>query len=255
MSHRAFLCLVLTVTNSQCLPCFQTNAIVAHPEEVSSIAVSCDGYFVFSAGGSDLSVNMWAVLRDDSTPSHSNALEPFLSLLEGGPGGELHESLLDYFYYSQLRHGGEDTMEARHLSGHVPLEEIPALVRSVGYYPSEEEVINIINEVRYKQFVVTGEMQDFIGVVSRENSANVMERAGFLSFSLSRFFSCGQETSNGELCADLCMCRVLRRRSLFGCTSIIAPWFLSRSISFKRRLKPLPIDWEQEAASPFPGRD
>jgi Ca2+-binding EF-hand superfamily protein len=34
------------------------------------------------------------------------------------------------------------------VTGSVPLEEIPALVRSVGYYPSEEEVLNMINEVK-----------------------------------------------------------------------------------------------------------
>ena len=38
-------------------------------------------------------------------------------------------------------------MEMRHLTGVVPLEEIPALVRAVGYYPSEDEVVNMINEV------------------------------------------------------------------------------------------------------------
>lgn len=37
-------------------------------------------------------------------------------------------------------------------------------MRSVGYYPSEEEVLHMINEVRYKQFMVTGETQDFIGI-------------------------------------------------------------------------------------------
>lgn len=141
----------------------KANAIVAHPDEVTSVAVSCDGNFVFSAGGADLSVNMWAVLKDPTPPAADQGIEPFLALLEGGAGGELHDNLMDYFYYSQLRHGGEDTMDVRHLTGNVPLEEIPALVRSVGYYPSEEEVINMINEVRYKQFVVTGEMQDFIG--------------------------------------------------------------------------------------------
>eukprot|EP01039_Chlorochromonas_danica_P007847 gene7848-8660_t len=143
----------------------KANAIVAHPDEVSGLTVSFDGNFIFSGGGSDLSVNMWAVLKEDILPEEiSDGMAPFLSLLEGGPGGELHENLMDYFYYSQLRHGGEDTMEMRHLTGNVPLEEIPALVRAVGFYPSEEEVLNMINEVRYKQFVVTGEMQDLIGL-------------------------------------------------------------------------------------------
>ena len=35
--------------------------IVAHPGVISSLAISADGKFLFSAGGPDLSVNMWKV--------------------------------------------------------------------------------------------------------------------------------------------------------------------------------------------------
>jgi Ca2+-binding EF-hand superfamily protein len=48
----------------------------------------------------------------------------------------------------------------------IPLEEIPSLFRAVGFYPSEDEVQNVINEVRYKHFVNTGETQEFVGLVS-----------------------------------------------------------------------------------------
>ena len=33
----------------------------------------------------------------------TNAMLPFLSLLEGGEGGDLHNEVIDYFYYAQLR--------------------------------------------------------------------------------------------------------------------------------------------------------
>eukprot|EP00599_Poterioochromonas_sp_BG-1_P007632 CAMPEP_0173138452 /NCGR_PEP_ID=MMETSP1105-20130129/3699_1 /TAXON_ID=2985 /ORGANISM="Ochromonas sp., Strain BG-1" /LENGTH=858 /DNA_ID=CAMNT_0014051051 /DNA_START=306 /DNA_END=2882 /DNA_ORIENTATION=- len=142
----------------------KTMGIVAHPGEITSIAVSFDGKFVFSAGGSDLTVNMWNLFEEypDLTDQSNNSILPYLQLLEGGPYGELHQNLIDYFYYCQLRHGGEDTLDTRFLSGKIPLEEIPALMRSVGFYPSEEEVLNMINEIRYKYFMVTGETQDFI---------------------------------------------------------------------------------------------
>lgn len=140
----------------------QTTGIVAHPAEITSIAVSYDGKYLFSAGGSDLSANMWKI---DLAPSPSNPegeLTPYYTLLEGGEGGDLHRDIVDYFYYCQLRHLGEDSMEQRNLSGVIPLEEIPSLFRSVGYYPSEEDVKNIISEVRFKDFMVTGETEDFI---------------------------------------------------------------------------------------------
>jgi hypothetical protein len=134
----------------------KTMGIVAHPGEISSIAVSYDGKYVFSAGGSDLTVNMWTLYEEfpDLTDPNHYALMPYLHLLDGGPFGELHQNLIDYFYYCQLRHGGEDTLETRHLSGKIPLEEIPALMRAVGFYPSEDEVLNMINEVSFIVFCV-----------------------------------------------------------------------------------------------------
>ncbi len=148
----------------------KTMGIVAHPGEITALAVSYDGKYVFSAGGTDLTVNMWSLYEeftDLTNEQLQNSIVPYLQLLDGGPYGELHQNLIDYFYYCQLRHGGEDTLDTRFLSGQIPLEEIPALMRSVGFYPSEEEVLNMINEIRYKQFMVTGETQDYIGLVSK----------------------------------------------------------------------------------------
>ena len=176
----------------------QTMGIVAHPGEVTSVDVSHDGRYLFSAGGFDLSVNMWRIdveahelskKKDKAaaeeaaaaaiaaamsgkasnaftnSSSTNSSLQPYFSLLEGGEGGELHRDIVDYFYYCQLRHLGEDSMEKRNLTGEIPLEEIPSLFRSVGFYPSEDEVANIVNEVRYKSFVNTGETQEYVGLV------------------------------------------------------------------------------------------
>jgi hypothetical protein len=157
--------------------------IVAHPGQISAVASTFNGKFLFSAGGQDLSVNMWELDlpdtsifsadagadadEDDERPVASySQLKPFLSLLEGGEDGELHRDIVDYFYYCQLRSCSEDSMDPRNLPGNIPLEEIPSLFRSVGYYPSEVEVTNVINEIRYKKFMVTGETQDIVDLVS-----------------------------------------------------------------------------------------
>jgi WD40 repeat protein len=121
--------------------------IVAHPGPVTALAVSADGSFLFSAGGADLSVNMWRIepsfdapRRGDATsttpfrgsdslgggqsaddvakqPQPSPSMLPFFSLLDGGVGGDLHNDIIDYFYYCQLRHIGEDSMDPRDLNG------------------------------------------------------------------------------------------------------------------------------------------
>jgi hypothetical protein len=135
--------------------------IVAHPSLITALACSYDGKFLFSAGGKDLAVNMWELELPSGSDTSSNSggsdsakqetphdsLKPFLSLLEGGEDGELHRDIVDYFYYCQLRTCAEDSMDPRNLPGTIPLEELPSLFRSVGYYPSEAEVNNIINEV------------------------------------------------------------------------------------------------------------
>ncbi len=35
--------------------------LVAHPKRITSVCVSYDGSYVFAAGGSDMSVNMWEI--------------------------------------------------------------------------------------------------------------------------------------------------------------------------------------------------
>ena len=53
-----------------------------------------------------------------------------------------------------LPHGGRATRgDARFVVDHeVPVEELPNLMRAMGYYPTEQEVKNIIDEVKYSAF-------------------------------------------------------------------------------------------------------
>lgn len=151
--------------------------ISTHAGAISAISVSFDGKYLFSAGRGEQSSYMYELcLSDDggvgntgsnntsiqhsgvegqptdtvrTSGSHSTkgSLEPFLSLLEGGKGGDLHEDIIDYFYYCQLRAQGEDSIEERAITGRIPVDEIPALIRAVGFYPSEAQVVDMLNEV------------------------------------------------------------------------------------------------------------
>ena len=149
--------------------------INAHPGTISSIAVSYDGKYLFSSGGADLSSFMYEinVVSEqhviDGVPSSEEQggggiSSAYLSLLDGGEGGEVHEDIIDYFYYCQLRAQGEESMNTRSATGEIPLEEIPSLMRAVGFYPSEEEVVNMLNEVRYKSFMTTGLLQETVNL-------------------------------------------------------------------------------------------
>ena len=69
--------------------------------------------------------------------------DAFVGLIEGGAEGEFYSDMKDYFYYSQLRAQGEMSTDTRSTDGRVPLEEIPNLMRALGYYPTERDIENM----------------------------------------------------------------------------------------------------------------
>lgn len=149
--------------------------LVAHPGAVSSIACSFDSCFLFTSGGLDLSINMWLIDVSSFEAPHSVTavrpseikraeMAPFYGLLEGGVDGELYNDIVDYFYICQVRSQGEATMDDRLITGTIVLEQIPYLMRSIGFYPTEEEIVNMINEIRYADFMKTGVLRTVIGL-------------------------------------------------------------------------------------------
>jgi len=67
-------------------------------------------------------------------------LIPFYGLLDGGKEGQMFAELENYFYYAQLRSQGINTTEEREVSRVVPLDQVPYIMRALGFYPSEQEV-------------------------------------------------------------------------------------------------------------------
>ncbi|CAM9978678.1 unnamed protein product [Discosporangium mesarthrocarpum] len=175
----------------------KTMGLIAHPREISSLAVSGDGNYLVTAGGTDITVNIWQIntraLQEsaaaatrtmsssttgtafiaqgqgpDASSAHEGAnqggIAPFIEQLHGGEGGELHEELVDYFYYGLLRTQGEDSREERSTPGVVPVAEVPNIMRALGYYPTEQEISHMVNEVKYSRFTETGQVEDTINL-------------------------------------------------------------------------------------------
>lgn len=129
--------------------------LIAHPGEISNISLSHDGHYLLSAGGADMSVNVWQVnvsVLNESQMDNSSNVDPFVAQLEGGKDGEFFDEIKDYFYYSQLRAQGQNTTKPRETPGYVPLEELPHLMRALGYFPSEQEIANMCSEIKFSQF-------------------------------------------------------------------------------------------------------
>ena len=60
--------------------------------------------------------------------------------------------LKDFFYYSQIRSKDEHTTKARKLDGKVPLEAIANMMRSMGFYPTQKEIENMQNEIKFSSY-------------------------------------------------------------------------------------------------------
>uniref|UniRef100_UPI00398E5429 cilia- and flagella-associated protein 251 isoform X2 n=1 Tax=Pristiophorus japonicus TaxID=55135 RepID=UPI00398E5429 len=134
-------------------------ALICHGNTVSTIACSYDGSYIFTAGGDDCTVHMWKVdlkAHTAVTVLGGEDLIPFYGLLEGGRDGELFKEMENYFYYSQLRYQRIGSMETRGVSTHIPLQEIPFVMRALGFYPTEKEIEDMLNEVKFSKYVDTG---------------------------------------------------------------------------------------------------
>lgn len=139
--------------------------LIGHPDQITDIAVSGDHKFLFTSGGDDLCVNMWHI--DHQAIERQIVLggqgeEPFENMIEGGKYGKPYKDMKDFFYYSQIRSKKENTTKARKLEGSVPLGEIGYLMRAMGYYPSQQEIDNMINEVKYSKFTDTGKVVNYL---------------------------------------------------------------------------------------------
>ncbi len=68
------------------------------------------------------------------------------------------------FYLLQyLDSQGEDSIHSHKIGTKVALKEVPFIMRALGFYPTEKEVDDLINEVKFSRFVTTGEYVDEIG--------------------------------------------------------------------------------------------
>lgn len=146
----------------------KTMGLIAHPDEVADICCSPDGKYVFTCGGADLAVNMWAVNTkpiEQAIALGGDGIEPFINLIEGGREGQTFQDMNDFFYYSIIRANKENTTKTRKLQNkQVPVSELPNLMRAMGYYPTELEVKNIIDEVKFSSFKVQAMPTTHVGL-------------------------------------------------------------------------------------------
>uniref|UniRef100_A0A8C1XL89 Cilia- and flagella-associated protein 251 n=1 Tax=Cyprinus carpio TaxID=7962 RepID=A0A8C1XL89_CYPCA len=132
-------------------------AMICHSTGVSTLACSYDGRYAFTAGGQDCTVFSWELnlSLEASAGLGGKDMLPFYNLLEGGRDGPLFREMEEYFYYCQLQNQDLDTMETRLVSTRIPLADVPFLMRALGFYPTEQELEDMQNEVKFSRYAET----------------------------------------------------------------------------------------------------
>ena len=139
--------------------------LVAHPANIGNIDFSYDGKYLITSGTTDMAINLWNVNTraiDEAVDKAGTGQEAFNNMVDGGVDGDFYKDMIDYFYYSQLRAQGEMSTSKRSTNGQVPLEEIPNLMRSLGYYPTERDIENMTTEVKYASYLIDGTVANTI---------------------------------------------------------------------------------------------
>ncbi|XP_056636107.1 cilia- and flagella-associated protein 251-like [Diorhabda sublineata] len=125
---------------------------LAHPAKLHDFRASHDGKYIFTCGSNDHSVLKWRVnVNAVEVMKHigGKELEPFYCLLEGGYQGWLFHEIKDLFYYMQILQQ-ENIDLPRRVTDSISVTEIPDLFRTIGFYPSDFELENIMIDVKYR---------------------------------------------------------------------------------------------------------
>merc|ERR1711991_86864 len=69
--------------------------------------------------------------------------------------GPFYEDMKDYFYYAQILTQGENTTAERDVGDYVHVDRLPDIMRALGFYPTEFQVDNMINQVRFSEWDLT----------------------------------------------------------------------------------------------------
>ncbi|KAL3138111.1 hypothetical protein ABBQ38_005341 [Trebouxia sp. C0009 RCD-2024] len=130
--------------------------LIAHPGPVVGMNLSHDGCKLVTAGHNDGSVMVWQMDSNalESTIGGSAARRTPLQILVDieGPDSTFQQDVSDYFCYAQLAQQGKQGVDAslQLLEGKLGVDQIMSLCQALGYFPTEQEVSQMLQELAYE---------------------------------------------------------------------------------------------------------
>lgn len=161
--------------------------LISHPGPISHIIPTPSGTHLLTLGQTDGIINLYTLnplALETQIALSGTGIDPYLDLLFPRSDIPSRDAFVremeDYFYYAQLRSQGEDAIRTRRIEGLVPVAEVPLIMQAMGYYPSLQEVEDLVNEVRYERW-----FGGFVGDLRGEVSFEELIKCAFVC---SRFF-------------------------------------------------------------------
>ncbi|CAG9864831.1 unnamed protein product [Phyllotreta striolata] len=140
---------------------------LTHPVKLEDFALSKDGKYIFTFGSNDHCVFKWGIETKSVEIMKclgGKELDPFYCLIEGGYHGWLFHEIKDLFYYMQILQQ-ENIDLPRRVSDSISISEIPDLFRTIGFYPSDFELENILIDAKYRNIDETNRANDDISFI------------------------------------------------------------------------------------------
>lgn len=73
---------------------------------------------------------------------------PFLNLVEGGESGWLFKEMVEFFYFGQILHQGQERELERQVSDLLPICELSDVMNAIGFFPTKYEVSILYRDLR-----------------------------------------------------------------------------------------------------------
>ena len=119
---------------------------LANPRGLDDLLLSSTGKYCFTFNKEDECFTQWHIdpllLEDGLAGDTKTQTEDFLSTVPGNINSKLYKDMKDLFCYVQIEKG------AKALSKTIPIEDIVTLCRALGFYPTEKETEDMMNEVK-----------------------------------------------------------------------------------------------------------